>query len=442
MRTLIAKLTSKLSNRVTISAAAVTLAVIAPTIALAWGPDRPTFTQANPANYVTFNSITDNPKWGDERNFMRIRDVASDETFRDTANLQPGKQYEVIVLYHNNAKTSLNASGEGVAKNAFARTELPAVIDAGKSNVKAMSYVGASNANPTSVYDHIDLTNTTNADIALRYVKNSAKLTSNGAVNGSPISESLFSSTGTPIGYDALNGTLPGCDEFSGYITFTIVADTPGFTFAKDVRLAGTKEWKDDITVNKGDKVEYRLGYKNTGTVEQKNVVFKDVLPRGITYIPGQTDLINGNNPNGKRLDDSINGDGVNVGAYAPNANAYVYLFAKADGDPCTVLTNTAAVETTNGNRTDTATVRINGKCETPVEALPTTGPIEVIAGLVGIAAITVGVVYYFKSRRDLETALHTAHSHPSMTKASDTPTIDSIAEKVAEHSAKITHKK
>ncbi len=424
MRKLFTKITNKLTIRASVIAVLFAAAIV-PAVAFAWGPDRTTFTEAEPADYVTFNSITDNRKWGDERNFMRIRDIASGETFKDSESLQPGKQYEILILYHNNAKSTLNASGVAIAQNAYARTEVPALVRAGESNVKAMSYVGASNANPAYVYDHIDLTNSTSGDIALRYVKNTAKITSNGAVNGTAISEDLFGSNGTPLGYDSLNGVLPGCDQYSGYITYTVVADSPNFTFTKDVRLAGTKEWKDDVTVNKGDKVEYRLRYQNTGTVEQTNVVFKDVLPKGLTYVNDATDLINGNYPDGKRLDNSINGDGVNVGNYAPNGAGYIFLFATADGDPCTVLTNTESVETRNGNLQDSATARINGNCATPVAALPTTGPVEVIAGLIGIAAMTVGIVYYVKSRRDLEQALHNAQTHPTLTKLDDVKPVE-----------------
>ena len=419
IRTLITRITSKIPTRASVILTSLVVTAFLPTVALAWGPDRPTFTQQNPADYVTFNSITNNPKWGDERNFMRIRDLGTSETFRDTASLKAGHKYEIIILYHNNAKTSLNASGAGVAQNAFARTELPALVRSGQNNVKAMSYVGATNANPTSVYDHIDLTNQTNADIALRYVKNTAKVTSNGAINGQSISESLFAAAGVKLGYSALNGSLPGCDQYSGYITYTVVADSPGFTFAKDVRLAGTQTWSDSVVANKGDKVEYRLSYKNTGTTEQKNVVLKDVLPAGLKYVSNQTDLVNSGAPNGKRLGNGIDGDGVNIGDYAAGANAYVYLFATVDADPCAMLTNTASVETSNGNREDAAKVQVAGEC---AEALPTTGPVEVISGFVGIAAITVGIVYYFKSRRELHDSLLDAHHGAQVTgtKASD----------------------
>lgn len=428
MRKLISQIKQRINQKSAALLIAVAAVVIIPSLAMAWGPDRATFTQENPADYVTFNSITNNPKWGDERNFMRIRDVASGETFRDTANLEAGKKYEVIVLYHNNAKTSLNASGAGVAQNAFAKSEIPALVRSGNTDTKAMSYVGASNANPTSVYDHISFSNKTTSDIALRYIDGTAKITSNGAVNGQAISKDMFSANGVKIGYDALNGTLPGCDQYSGYITYQLVADAPSFSFAKDVRIAGSKDWQDSITAPKGAKVEYRLSYANTGTTEQKDVVMKDVLPKGLNYVNGQTDVINPSSPNGKRVGDGINGDGINIGSYAAKSNAFLYLFATVDAEPCTVLTNTASVETTNGNRQDTAKVTVEGDCKTPVTpttptgptALPTTGPAEVVAGLIGVAAITIGVVYYFKSRRELQETLHAAQNHPTITKSSD----------------------
>ena len=43
--------------------------------ASAWGPERTTFTMESPATYPTFNSITDNPTIGDERNFVRIGEI-------------------------------------------------------------------------------------------------------------------------------------------------------------------------------------------------------------------------------------------------------------------------------------------------------------------------------------------------------------------------------
>ena len=71
----------------------------------AWGPERPTFTWEEPADYVTFNSITNNPKIGDERNFVRIRKAGTEDNFLDNVNLEVGAEYEVEIWFHNNAKS-------------------------------------------------------------------------------------------------------------------------------------------------------------------------------------------------------------------------------------------------------------------------------------------------------------------------------------------------
>ena len=79
-------------------------------------------------------------------------------------------------------------------------------------------------------------------------------------------------------------------------------------------------------------------------------------------------------------------------------------------GAPCSTLVNNGYAVTNNGDLGDNSTVVIGGTCTT----LPTTGPVEIISGLAGVAAITVGVVYYFKSRRELEDTLMNVQAHPT----------------------------
>lgn len=388
----------------------------------AYGPERTTFTQAQPATYVTFDSITDNPTYGDERNFFRIRNLTDDKTFEKDAVLAPGKEYEVLIFYHNNASKSFNASGVGIAHGAYTRVEMPAVVRAHTAGTKAEAYIGADNANPKVVFDYLTMQNQTGTDISLRYVPGTAVIHNKGATNGAKLGDTaLFSDSGTPLGFNSLNGDLPGCDEYSGWVTFTFKAVQPNFTFQKEVRKAGTTGWHDKVTVAKGSTVEYLLSYENTGTINQLDVMLKDLLPVGLTYLPGKTKLYNDTSPDGETVGNGIGKGGINIGNYAPGGAAYLSFQARVDADPCSVLKNTASVETDNGNKQDGATVTVDGTCA----ALPTTGPVEVIAGLVGIAAMTLGVVYYFRSRRDLEHALHDAHMH----KSSDTSLLDIDAE-------------
>src|SRR5664279_4542995 len=88
--------------------------LLIPAALFAWGPDRPTFKMDSPADYVTFNSIVNNPDHGDERNFVQIKeDSAPNSTYAEEVALQPGKTYDVYAFYHNNAKTSLNTVPDG-----------------------------------------------------------------------------------------------------------------------------------------------------------------------------------------------------------------------------------------------------------------------------------------------------------------------------------------
>jgi hypothetical protein len=68
-----------------------------------------------------------------------------------------------------------------------------------------------------------------------------------------------------------------------------------------------------------------------------------------------------------------------------------------------------------------------------------------VIAGLLGIGAITFGIVYYLKSRRELEGALlhtqaHPIHRHSSTNNLVSAPDAAKAEDVEAEHVHKHTH--
>lgn len=430
------KLTSVLRRapkRTSALLAILAVTVIVPATLFAWGPSRQTFTTEKPADYVTFNSIIDNPTQGDERNFVQVREAsASNTTYADSISLTAGKEYVVFMYFHNNASSSLNANGIGIAHGAYAKAQIPAVV-ANNGSSKAVGYIGATNANPTQVWDDITFSNTTGGDIALRYVPSSTTIHSFGPVDGQTMADSIVTS-GAPIGYSALNGDLPGCNDFAGYITFRVKADQPNFTVQKQVRLAGSTTWSKSVTANAGDTVEYAIGYTNTGTTDQNNVVVKDTLPTGISYVSGSTALKNITNPNYKTVsDDLTNGIGINIGNYTPTSNAYLKFSAKIAADDklaCGVntLINTGRVETNNGSKQDTATVIVNKICQpneckpgipvgdkrcevtppvvtpptvTPPE-LPHTGASDNIVALLGVGTLVTSIGYYVASRRSI----------------------------------------
>ena len=73
----ITSLISRAPKRFSAIVAMVAAAIIVPAALFAWGPSRQTFTTAQPADYITFNSIVDNPAHGDERNFVQVREASA-----------------------------------------------------------------------------------------------------------------------------------------------------------------------------------------------------------------------------------------------------------------------------------------------------------------------------------------------------------------------------
>ena len=367
----------KISKRAYAITALAVATIAVPATLLAWGPAaRVTFTLAHPAEYVTFNSITDNKQYGDERNFVQIRSVTDNTKFGENATLTPGKEYEVFAYYHNNGDTDLNASGATVATGAFMRAQMPATVNAGE-NARVTVFVGATNAKHldaagtnlgNQVWDEAFAKNSTNGTVALRYVPGSAKITSNGAVNGKSMPDTLYT-TGAALGYDALDGKLPGCLQYSGYVTYRFKVDQPNFTMEKQVARSDEATFKETTTAKVGDIVDFKLHYKNTGTTQQDGVIIRDQLPAGLEYVANST-YVSTTGTWVKTAHETVTKQGINVGSYGPNGGAYVKFSAKVVADKLVCGTNTikniASADTQNGSKSDDATVTVTKECTTP----------------------------------------------------------------------------
>lgn len=386
------------------SLTALVLAVLTfATTAFAWGPERTTFTWEKPATYVTFNSMTNHPTLGDERDFVRIREVGASK-FVNEVTLTPGKEYEVYVYYHNNASESYNESGVGIARDTRVSSYLPEAVKAG-GKLAVTGKVSASNASPATVWDEAYIS--ANTDVLIRYVPGSAILTNGGKMNGTAIAGSaLFSDEGHLVGFNSITGALPGCNKYAGNITYRFKVDQPAFTIAKEVSIDGGNTWSERARVKVGDKVEFRIVYKNTGTTEQKDVIVKDKFPAGLVLISGMTKMNTSANTNYVSIDDNnLFSAGLNIGDYRGDSYASVRYQAQINNDgnwKCgsNKIYNLATVSTTNGAMTDKVELDVIKECE--VTELPQTGPMEIILVVFAVGAMTVGGVYWWRSRKML----------------------------------------
>lgn len=347
----------------------IAVAIILPASLHAWGPDRPTYTVANPADHITFDSITDNPAVGDERNFVVAKDAAdtSNGGWQDNITVQPGKEYLVRVYVHNNAATSLNLT----ATNTRVSATVPTTTG---TNIPVSGFITADNASPQQVWDDVHFNNAQNFNLA--YEAGSAQIWNNGyAKAGQPLPDSIVTSTGALIGYNGPDGKVPGCFQYANYVYFKVkpqFAPTDKFETTKQVRKAGDTTWAKSVTVNPGDTLQYKITYKNAGEVNEYNVVVKDTLPAGITYVPGSSVLTNTNFPNGSTVSDSVvTSNGINIGSYKPGSVATLVFNAKVPANSNSLVcgentfTNTERTIANGGYLEDTANAVINKTCTT-----------------------------------------------------------------------------
>lgn len=340
-------------------------AVLVPAAIYAWGPDRTTFTMEKPATYVTFNSITDNPGVGDERNFTRIRETGSD-TWGDVANIQEGKEYTIRMYVHNNAASNLNL----VATNVRAALNLP--LNTYTTEFTANGFVSADNSNPAKVWDQVIL----KSDKEFRLQVVSAKYFNNvtGSTNGWNLSNDLFTNAngGALLGYTSLNGKIPGCLQYAGYIIvkvkpeFKEVTPHPSYDVIKTVDKAAAKP---------GDTLTYTITAKNTGDQDLTNVVLKDTLP---AHIASTSVSVN----SASSYSGNLFGSGLNISKLAAGETVTVKVMAvtKSAGDfVCgdtslvnTVSSTTDQDQTEDNNSNNSATTVVTKECSTDYDLVKT----------------------------------------------------------------------
>lgn len=190
--------------------------------ALAWGPERPTYTDADPAEHATFNSIVDESGIGDERDFVRIEEKNSGREYSSEIVIEAGKQYEVYIYYHNDASETYNTEKYnyvGIARDVRLASSFPLSLEKNE-RAAVVGKITSTNAEPAAVWDEAYVT--AKEAVTLHYVTGSAKIYNKRGTNGSVLSTNLFSEKGTFLGMDVLNGVIFGCDQYSGYVVYTI----------------------------------------------------------------------------------------------------------------------------------------------------------------------------------------------------------------------------
>lgn len=190
-----------------------------------WGPDRDIFTIKAPAPSPVFNSIIDNPKYGDERNFMRCKDKEDgDEAYADELIARDGHTYTCFAPFHNAIAPNMEEElgEEGLLQNARLTVALP---PANTYNPGVSVLLSADNS--ITVWDSTNFISPKR--LTITYVRRSAwMITKHTPEEGLPLDETYDGDTmtngilrepGALIGSWSRDGRI---GQPAGYVTFDV----------------------------------------------------------------------------------------------------------------------------------------------------------------------------------------------------------------------------
>ncbi len=318
-----------------------------PITAFAWGDDsggRPSYS----AQYVSehaddfgstpfFNSVSD-AEIGNEKDFVSAMEADSNGFAKNPQStwqggnieVENGETYVIRLYVNNNNPNGFDAAAEDV-KVAFS------IPSTSNKQVQVNGFIESSNASPGEYWDYINFNS--NKNFHLEYVYGSALLYNGGTgQEGITLGDEIAtkaSEGGALIGYNALDGQIPGGDAYKSYITIQVkVVYDYDFTVKTMSRLVGEKEWKDSVNAEVGDKVEFQIEYTNTSSERQEDVAVKNILSPNLRYIKGSTNIKNEKHPGGSNInEDYLTTDGLKIGNYSPDDNACLMFTAEIVDD-------------------------------------------------------------------------------------------------------------
>jgi uncharacterized protein Veg len=222
------------------------------------------YTSTHPGtNYPAFNVFTGVPNEGDESDFLRGKEETNPAA--STTDVQSacenGTRYRLRVYVHNSANQTLNASGQGIARDTKVRVALPGQGEASSFNFS--SVISASNA--TSVSDTMTIKCANGKKVKLSYVPGSATQFT-GHTGTKPLNDSIVT-TGAKVGTTEPDGNVLGCFGQRVWVTLVVkveeVKEEP-----KPVVSAGECKLV-DIKAEAGRKVTAKV----TGIVNNAEIV-------------------------------------------------------------------------------------------------------------------------------------------------------------------------
>lgn len=284
--------------------------------------------KAKTGNDIPVGTLRNEPNFVGARENTGINAGANNKWNGNEITVKKEQFYILRIYVHNNGPNGTN----GTAENTRVLFDIP---KDSSTNIEVKGMITSSNATPTYYQDSVNFIS--EVPFHLEYVYGSALLENGGigAKTGLKLSDDIIKteSGGVLIGYDALDGNIPGGYKYINYVTIEVKAVYDyEFGVETQVRLAnGTDtDWHDTVKATVGDQVEIQIKYINESNMTQENVTIKNVLPNNLSYVNSSAKLYNVDNPDGIAFEyDDYN----DIGDYVANAEASICFTAEVVND-------------------------------------------------------------------------------------------------------------
>lgn len=318
-----------------------------------------------------------------ENDFLTGRNVTENGTWSDPVNASAGEDVDVAVYYHNNVPNT-TATNVRIKLTMPSATELATThVIKGQLSADNALTVDGSYHNGQEIGRH-DFTIDSSAATKVAYVPGSLRWYPNANSQGTSGNGATLPNgqNGDSIVTNGITiGNLEGCFDFAGFVIVRVhltgEVHVPILTLKKEVRKAGTSDaFQGENRVNPGTQVEYRLTVNNLdGAGVANNVRLHDVLPNGVTFVPGSAVLHTSNGQSTAVSDNIITANGVVVLAQLQPLDSFTITFlantaTTFKNDDCAI--NQATVSADSPANTTQATAKT---CFIVVTPTPTPTP-------------------------------------------------------------------
>ncbi|MFJ9781071.1 hypothetical protein ACIRSS_15890 [Amycolatopsis sp. NPDC101161] len=194
-----------------------------------WGPDRELFTSTSPAAYAVFNSITDNPTYGDERNVITCQDKSRSDPLGNQLIAEDGHVYHCQVGVFNDVADSLDDGAQRTAPARMFNARLVVDLPVGPIfNPGVAATLSANNAQ--SVWSSCNFISP--QPMKLTYQRGTTRIITLGLpagglqvpedFQGEAMRAGLLVKPGILLGYDKQDGIIRHSGQYSVFVTFEI----------------------------------------------------------------------------------------------------------------------------------------------------------------------------------------------------------------------------